>query len=1038
MVDRTQTATLEPDAAASEPAATSTPEPAETPDLGAAQVDPGDRFAGQLQARFRRQTPTTEAALPRPQDEKAYKALPFGSKYIDPTGDVQTKYYKPKTALDYRNVPEGAEYLDPQGKRRTKAKTEGLNASTQILFNMAVNDAERKNALEHGYPGKVKKDQSGDWVVVEDDGTRRKPKGITEAPISAAAGMAAPTALAAIGAVGGTAMGGFAGTAIGGASGAMLGQSFNDIVLGLTGVYDRTKMEQLAETGLAGLSAATGVGVGKGFATIAPAAMAATGFGKTAAPTMLASVFGATKEGVGQALALREKGVLVPPSGWAPEAPHLINIVEVFDPAFRTQQPLRQSAIKHYEDTARKILQDAGVEEPESVTKPTRAVPVRTLGLEMKEQAAENLRRLDTEINARTAALKGEVQERASRMITADEQSLERTANEAKQAADTLVQQGFKDIQGTVDQAMKVAGAGHNSGDLWWAVGEKFKALRQGIMSRANIMYNQADALAGGRLPDVTGLPDIARQFLKSLPETFENRFPSVVKQLRDIGGIPDIDPKNGNQIGWLQPPVNPTFGQLHNLRSFMRSNYNALDLTLDAREGVFKFFANRVDGILNDINAVPELKAAAQALRRADNFYRENMAPLTANNIQAVMNGLRANLPADPKALFDVLVKEGRSDQIAWLKDKIGPNLWAAVKAADIQEMLDMSKSLVPDIIDGRAFARQVLDRDRRGLLKTVHGRDTSEALLQQARNAAMVEGDVRIPIHNGDTLADLVERTRLATEAAKAAAKSDPLNVLQQEMTVIDAEAKQLRQQAGRALERDPLGILYNPTIGASEAAKRVLDSDDLIIAVADRFGRDSPMFKMVQQTYLERLLRQTRKPGERLAAISPEIQQLVFPGATLEQLQTLAKEMDFLIGRPMRETGKSIAAQSRVEHPWGSIPLGKTFGKVVPGADWVGRQMLGGYYKFVTTIMNKPGLMRFVQKGLEGDEASRLRIRELLQKYTQAGGVVGAGVGEAAFQIPRQHKPKRNKAPTTPEPTTPEPTTVRNYDAQGNLVK
>jgi hypothetical protein len=99
----------------------------------------------------------------------------------------------------------------------------------------------------------------------------------------------------------------------------------------------------------------------------------------------------------------------------------------------------------------------------------------------------------------------------------------------------------------------------------------------------------------------------------------------------------------------------------------------------------------------------------------------------------------------------------------------------------------------------------------------------------------------------------------------------------------------------------------------------------------------------------------------------------------------------------------TGKSIMATARVEHPWGAIPFGKGAGKVVPGFDAVGRGMLTKYYKFVTELMNNVPLMRYIEKGLKGDEAARARTRALLGRYMKYGGAIGAGAAESQFAAP-----------------------------------
>jgi hypothetical protein len=42
-----------------------------------------------------------------------------------------------------------------------------------------------------------------------------------------------------------------------------------------------------------------------------------------------------------------------------------------------------------------------------------------------------------------------------------------------------------------------------------------------------------------------------------------------------------------------------------------------------------------------------------------------------------------------------------------------------------------------------------------------------------------------------------------------------------------------------------------------------------------------------------------------------------------------------------------------------------------------------------------------MRFVEKGLKGDDSAREMVRELVQRRMRVGGPVGAGIAESAYQ-------------------------------------
>lgn len=946
-------------------------------------------------------TPPKEE-FPQVTDEKSYEAVPFGSKYK--SGEqILTKSHKVTSDEEYEVVPEGEQYVGPDNVPRIKQKSEGLDYTTQTLYNMAVNDKERRRALEFGYKGKVKEDALKRLYVEDEDGVKRRPKGITESPGAALTGMAAPVVGSVLGTVGAGLPGAF--------GGAVLGQSINDAVLALAGVYDRDITEQASATGLAGMTSLAGAGVGRGIAAVAPAAK---GIAKTSLPTMAAAFLGAEKEGLQTAIPLAEKGVLTPVSGWAKESPHLINIQEVFDPAFRTQKPLLESATGHYEQTAGELLEGMGVKTEGKLTDPKAAVSTKEAGEAVLNKARAELQASDAKMNALLAekqvAVKTRVGETA---VTAEtnKKALESAAVENRKAAEKVIQAGFNDIQNDINAAMQSVKAGHNSGDLWWAVGEKLKAVKQGIQTRAKIMYDGADRLAGTHLPNIEGLADQATAFLAQLPEGFENKFPSIVKQLRDIAGVPELDAAGQPTGNWLKEPVHPTFGQLHNLRSHMRANYNFFDLTPDVKDGTFKFFANKVDGILNDTNAVPELRAASKALREADDFYRDNIGPLTDKNIQAVVSGLESGMPADPKNLFNTLVKEGRSELTNKVRELVGSNLWAGVKAADIQEMLDLSKTLTPDVIDGRAFVRQVLDRHRNNMLEAVHGKEASAKLIKQAQYVQMMDGKLDIPVRPGDTVTEIISKARQAAEAAKTAANKDPLSLLNKEMKAMQAEHNKAVALAARQRSKEPLGFLYDPKMGAVEAADKILGSEDLIIAAASKFGENSPEFTMLRQTWAKRLLTNTLTPSEKLAKVSPEIQELMFPGIKLEHMQKLAKEMDFLMStRGVKETAKSMAAQAKVEHPWSSMIIKGPIGVGLPGVDAVGRAMLSKYYKTVTNFISHPAVLKWIMKGLDGDPSARKQALEALRqaftaksakRATEMGSAVGAAVGESQLQ-------------------------------------
>jgi len=97
--------------------------------------------------------------------EEAAKFDP-GTEFTDPSGKKRVVPFRPKTIEETESLPEGSQFVDPEGKLRQTPTYEGLNFTTQTLYNMAATDKEREKALERGYPGKVKRRPGGDLYVV--------------------------------------------------------------------------------------------------------------------------------------------------------------------------------------------------------------------------------------------------------------------------------------------------------------------------------------------------------------------------------------------------------------------------------------------------------------------------------------------------------------------------------------------------------------------------------------------------------------------------------------------------------------------------------------------------------------------------------------------------------------------------------------------------------------------------------------------------------------------------------------------------------
>lgn len=940
--------------------------------------------------------------------DEDFAKLPAGEKFQGPDGKTRQKPYEVKADTDYESVPEGAQFMGPDGKLRQKPTFEPLNFTSQTLYDMSVTPSEKRKALERSYPGGVQEDKEG--LYVKDGDKLRRPGRGMPAVGGFAASAAAPVVGGVLGAIGLGAASGGLGAVAGGATGSMAGQAVNDIVLQLAGVYDRSKWDEAGNLITAGAMGSAGAGVGRGIASAIPAAKAGVSSVGQMIPTAVSHFLGAGPEltaarqlaekgetagsGILGKMGMQSPGTMVPPSAWAHEAPHLQNVVEVFDPAFRTNKPLLESATKHYEESANKILDDLGVKREGSIIKPEADIPTQKAGeIVMQRTLAESAaadQKLAATLAERKAAIEAGVPEKL-----AQREAVTQAAEESRAKAQGLVDQGFESIQKEAETARKLAGSGINTGDLWENIGNKFMAIRQGISERARYWYDRYDQMTGGATVSGERLGQTAQQMLDELPAEFKSRNPALVQKLSKLSGQYD-------EAGTLiKPPEDLTYGQVHELRNLFRGSADWHTLSSDFKNGTLKYFSKEIDNIIHDPNAPAHVQSAAKFLDMTDKWYAHNISVFEAQQIKAVMKGLEAGEAADPANLYKVLVKDGQTALTNRVRDMVGPNLWAGVRAADVDTMMNAAKTLNPGEINGRAFAKEVLDRHKSGMLASVHGKKASEKLVAQARAIEQLEGRLAIPAQPGDTMTQIISRARLAAEEAKAVGTKDPLTALSKDVKRVESD---LKREQSLQRRNDPLGFLYNQSTGASYAVDKILKDEDLILAAASRFGEKSPEFNALRQVYVERVLRAGTQPGKATEGIGPEVQQLMFPGVTGEQMKLLAKEMDLLMtdGGLAKTTAGSMSAMSKVENPVSGVPGIRGAAKLIPGLNPAARATKGKYYALVTQLMTSPSTLRWIEKGLtKGTPEEREAVRNILRAHLQKGSAMGAGAGEAVYQ-------------------------------------
>jgi len=969
--------------------------------------------------------------------DEDYEKLKPGTTYLDPEGNQRIKPIA--SDADYYALPEGAKYVDPEGNTRQKPSYEGVNFTAQTLHDMALSEKGKRQALELSYPGKVREQPGAEGkneIYIDDDGVLRKPgRGLT----GVAGHLAAETAPMGgmlggmvLGAGGGTAAGP-AGTVGGGVAGmtlgTMAGQSFNNIILRLSGVDESTQSE-IGAIGNAGLGAVAGEGAGRLIAKVPAAVVQAKGMGG-AAYSKLADFLGVNKEtlpdalkiaehgekpaegvlsGLRNALGLTETETPVRPSAIFMESPKTHLNVEVLDPAFRTQNVLKKGEEKYYGDKAGELFDEMGLQRPASYTKPQSDVSTQQAGEMLTARALRESEVADAEMQQILLKRKADIEMGLQPQFAQREQIL--AANQKVQdEASNLIGIALKDVEKTSDDALATLKAGSNSGDFWWLVSEKFKAVRDAIGTKYRRNMDNAYAVAGQEPLPTGSLAETAEQFLKTVPEELKARMPVVTRDIAKLAA--DAEGEGGVA----------TFQQLHQLRTMLRQQADYLDLPSDIKNGQLKFFAKQIDDVLQSGAEGTNLHLAARMMNANDAWYGKEIGIFDSSEIGAVMKGLKGGEAADPAKLYSTLVKPNNTDTINRVHEVVGDNVWSGVKSAQKKNWLQKAGTADPNKPDAVKFANEVVDAYHDGTLMAVQGKEEGEKLFKLAQMVHALEGKIDVNVNPGDTAFDIMRKAYRAGVESADLAKQDPLKALTHEVRKIERLGA---QEAKLAKSKDPLSFLSDKTTGANAAVEKILANEDLIIASEARFGRDSPEFKALQQVWAEKIFTGTNRPGEGLKNVSPEVQKIML-GTSLETAQQLAREVALMRGNRNlgKQTAQGMMAVNAITHPFGTLGSSKGLGqaavksaaKMVPGSDIAGRATLEKYYALMQKVATSPGLLRNLEKGMNGGIQDKEGARQLIASIINTGGKTGAAVGESIYQgsptksEPRPMQPRRN---------------------------
>lgn len=856
-------------------------------------------------------------------------------------------------------------------------------------YAMATNDAERTRVLREAYGAdKVGRDSRGLYVTTP--AGKKYPQSGLGADVTS---QAAPVLGAAAGGIAGGAMSGGLAAVAGAGVGGAAGQAVNDAIMKSLGYTDRTAGSELG--GLAESAAWSAGGEGVGRVGVQPLKTAAKYAGKS-----IGKFFDVDPQAAREAADMGAEGYRTHPESYAksfPRAGREIALAERLGYA-----PLAKSAAKFGEEKTAAALEKTGLSADEAAADvagmKTAAPSGETAGKALQDAA----RAEQTEAEAGHAEQVRAVREGAKETgkqaaVRADEAATAalKTQQDAEKDVDKTLTRGWESIDGLrkTSQPAKLAGM----------IAQKITELRAKVSNAHTQMYNLWDAKHGATEIDVSPIREAAADFLDDHAEELKRYAPSLVRSLGTLD----------------QGPM--TAGQLHNLRSQLRDLAYSPNLTPDIKKGTYKYLAGVVDQTLHE-NVLPW---AARDLDRIDASYARNMKQFQNKTLQTMVDQIKDGLPPDASKIANMVIQPGETATLKRIQAIVGPAGTQKIAAADLSNVVAQAKYPLSDKIDPKRFLEQIDQRFRNGTLEVIYGKARADQISLLAQRLAARHGAFPIEGLTPDNFVAKLQTMNKAADAAAALVKAnDPIAIMEAATKGGEKEVAALTEEFARrtGLSGDPLRALRNPDVLAANAAEEILHNDQRIEAAITRFGADSEPVTLLRRYALERMLAPiVRKEGAAatqagLTGLSQKAQELLFPNGLLDDIKTINKGIEKIIG-PSSRSAPSLATGAALDKPL--LSPTDPFGKA---SRWTTQAKVDAF----TWLVTHPKFARFMASDFVNGGPRGVAA---VQKFQSIMGNLGRSAGalvrpestpteEGADEIPTQDRPNEADSAGLPD--------------------
>lgn len=950
------------------------------------------------------------------------EALQPGRRFIEPNGNVLQRPYD-----DFQSAREGSRfyYQDPETRQRrtgTKPVSEPLDVGPRILYGMAGDDSQRKQVLSKMYPGaEVGKAGEGYLVHMPDGKWLNPEKGGMGPFLGTAAGQAAPGALSAAGGlVGGVGMMALSKnpwlawmeSEVGAGLGMTAGRAFNNMVLGMAGVTssdaeEKAMLDEAAVAGMlgegvgrvAGRVGGALVGAGKGLATAAESSSKAS----EVLPAFLRYMTGTDPEKLLMAQNIRQTtGAIAPPGSFAHEVPMLKLIANELDRMFRLT-PIQVSAKRYYERASTAIGDRLGLGsrgEGGTFLEPKTGIEYHRTGTELQLQVAKDLAEKNDALAAAHQARVADMNA-AGRGQRAESQeliyNLQRASEQTRAVLTRATQASLDQIKRVGEASLKAMGGGPYPGR---DVGPHLTVLSQitkvlsALQKRSSEVYNSVYSIAGNTPLFKTPLEKEAMAFLEEQGPGFESEVVGAplaqrmksISQPRAVG----IDPDTGEAI-MAVPDF--TLQQAHSMRKWARSRTDPSDPSFSVISGAKKHMAGMLDRWLHDPQQPPNIQLAVKELDRWDEWYGDAISKFNQEAIVQLRKAEGTHRLLSSPDVAELVFNSGSDFNLSQVKKIIGGDNFRNLLNIDVNRVVKRHTDSTGRV-DATTLANEVATRIESGIWPR---NDMTAGTLETAHRIGMLEGTIKLDALPDDEVGALLKRAVQQEAQAKELAKTNPMEALDKAVKAETAEFEKRQAAEYEEAQKGPLGRLLagglpgKNTTMAADAAEKIVANPNLIREAAERFGPDSHQFNLIRQNYVESVLREGNVNN--VTRLDADVQDILLPGVTKDELLTIARNWDFLSEGSPRTFGGSLAATSRVTNPLAELrKMG--FHKwtnvlsMVPGGNYVGRFMLGKYYAFVTdSIATNPKIWSYMARGLEDPRVvEREKARLLYDKMME----------------------------------------------------